>query len=133
MQNHEKIKSALLHMREIEQIKVAVLGECYSNLGNNVWQILSEIHLHTIEGKAFSGRDLAKMMILPESLTKRLINLLGVEGLIELSKKSESELDGLLTLSELGISKVTQIIVESANEPADEINPADKNVFFAHS
>ncbi|QJB68043.1 hypothetical protein [Parasphingorhabdus halotolerans] len=72
-------------------------------------------------------------MMLPESLAKRLVALLATEGLIELSEKSESALDENLSLSELGVSKVTQILNESADELSLEIDTTDAKAFFAQS
>lgn len=131
MENDHRMKPALLHVRRIEQIKAAHLGQCYSNLGNVIWQILSEIHLHEIDGEQFSGRDLARTMLLPESLAKRLVALLAAEGLIELSENSESTLDRHLSLSQLGVSKVTHIITESADELSLEIYATDAKACFA--
>lgn len=133
MKNLEQIRSALLHIRKIEGIKVSLLGECYSNLGNVIWQILSEIHLHTIDGVNFSGIDLARSINFPESVTKRLIALLEAEGLIELSGELDNVLGGHLSLSELGILKVTQIVDQSANDSSHGMNTTDSMVLLAQS
>lgn len=130
MKDMEQTKSALLNVRKIEKIKVSVLGKCYSTLGNVIWQILCEIYLRTIDGVDFSGRDLAQSIFLPESLTVRFTAVLEAEGLIESSGETVSELDGHLSLTELGVSKVSQIIDESANESSHEIDTREARVFF---
>ena len=131
MQNHNSIKTALLYMKEVEQTKVAVLGECYSSLGELVWQILSEIHLHTIDRVGFSGIALIRSMAFPESITRRLVAILESEGLGELSGEFETQLEGQLSLSELGVSKVTQIVDRITSESLHEMNTTDAEVFSA--
>ncbi|MEO9634216.1 hypothetical protein [Parasphingorhabdus sp.] len=131
MKDTEHTKSALLNIRKMEKIKVSVLGQCYSTLGNVIWQILCEIYLRTIEDVDFSGRDLAQSILVSETLTKRFIAVLQAEGLIISSGATLSALDDHLSLTELGVSKVSQIIEESASETSHATDTRQASVFFA--
>lgn len=108
----EKTKLTLGHIRKVHRIKSDSLGYCYHTLGDNAWQILCEIHLHNLNGKKLDIVDIARSMSLSLSITKRYLEILQVESLVESSTTVDQSNYREIQLTEFGQSKVQSILEE---------------------
>lgn len=106
----EETKLSLRHIRNIHKIKSDGLGYCYSVLGDNAWQILSEIQLYNLENHNINISMIERSLGLSHAITHRYLQVLQAERFLEKSAGSEQSDFDDLQLSDFGQTKVQNIL-----------------------
>lgn len=117
----ERTKSSLRCVRQIHQIKIKNLGDCYQSLGDITWQILCDIYLRNIEGINCSLSDLEQSLELSASFAERYIAILESERLVQTVHVAGSSESQNLVLTELGRTKVKSILGGCTNALAESL------------
>lgn len=108
----ECTRISMRHIRIVYQIKADILGVCYTQLGELVWQMLCEIHL---SAGGCSLTHLQQSLELSSAIATRYATILETHGLVEKRPADPNSISTVgmmegLVLTDLGRSKVEQVI-----------------------